>query len=170
MLFLVEFSVIKPDPGLIFWTVIIFATLWFFLGKFAFKPIAQALKDRSDSIDQALKQAEQARAEMANLKAENEKILQQAREERAVMLKDAKDMANGIVAEAKEKAKEEAGRLVDAAKMDIENMQKAAMTQVKNEVGSMAILIAEKVIRKELSKDSAQVDFANTLVNEMKMN
>lgn len=170
MLFLAEFSVIQIDPGLVFWTLLIFVTLWVLLGKFAFKPIAQALSDRSKSIDDALKQAELARQEMANMKAENEKIMQQAREERTVILKEAKDLATGIVNEAKEKAKEEATRLVEAAKLDISNMQKAAMTEVKNEVGTMAIQIAEKILRKELANNPAQVDFANTLVNEIKMN
>jgi F-type H+-transporting ATPase subunit b len=170
MLFLAGFSVMDVDYGLTFWTLVVFIVLWVLLGKFAFKPIVQALEDRTKNIDEALKQAEQARFEMANLKAENEKILQQAREERAVMLKEAKDLATGIVTEAKEKAKEEAGRLVESAKLDISNMQKAAMTQVKNEVGTMAIQIAEKIIRKELSKDAAQVDFANALVNDMNLN
>jgi F-type H+-transporting ATPase subunit b len=170
MLFLAEFSVIQLDPGLVFWTLLIFIILWVLLGKFAFKPIAQALEERSSSIDNALKQAEQARNEMANLKAENEKIMQQAREERAVMLKEAKDLATSMITEAKEKAKDEAGRMVESAKVDISNMQKAAMTQVKNEVGTMAIQIAEKIIRKELAKDNAQVDFANALVNDMKLN
>lgn len=170
MLFLAEFSVIQLDPGLAFWTLLIFVTLWVLLGKFAFKPIAQALEDRTKSIDDALKLAEQARNEMASLKAENEKVMQQAREERTVMLKEAKDLANGIVAEAKEKAKDEAGRLVEAAKLDIANLQKAALTEVKNEVGTMAINIAEKIIRKELAKDSAQVDFANSLLKDMKLN
>lgn len=170
MLFLAGFSVMDVDYGLTFWTVVVFVILWVLLGKFAFKPIAQALEDRTKHIDNALKQAEQARNEMANLKAENEKIMQTAREERAVMLKEAKDLANGIVAEAKEKAKEEAGRLVENAKLDIANLQKAALTEVKNEVGTMAIQIAEKIIRKELAKDSAQVDFANALVKDMKLN
>lgn len=170
MLFLAGFSVMDVDYGLTFWTVVVFVILWVLLGKFAFKPIAQALEDRTKHIDNALKQAEQARNEMANLKAENEKIMQTAREERAVMLKEAKDLANGIVAEAKEKAKEEAGRLVENAKLDIANLQKAALTEVKNEVGTMAIQIAEKIIRKELAKDNAQVDFANALVKDMKLN
>jgi F-type H+-transporting ATPase subunit b len=170
MLFLAEFSVIKLDPGLAFWTLLIFVILWVLLGKYAFKPIAQALEERSSSIDNALKQAEQARNEMANLKAENEKIMQQAREERAVMLKEAKDLATTMITDAKEKAKDETSRMVESAKLDISNMQKAAMTQVKNEVGTMAIQIAEKIIRKELAKDSAQVDFANALVNDMKLN
>lgn len=170
MLFLAGFSVMDVDYGLTFWTLVVFIILWVLLGKFAFRPIAQALEDRTKSIDDALKQAEQARNEMANLKAENEKILQQAREERAVMLKEAKDLATGIVTEAKEKAKEEAGRLVESAKLDISNMQKAAMTQVKNDVGTMAIQIAEKIIRKELAKDTAQVDFANALVKDMNLN
>jgi F-type H+-transporting ATPase subunit b len=170
MLFLAEFSVFTVDPGLAFWTLLIFIILWVLLGKFAFKPIAQALEDRSTSIDNALKQAELARQEMANLKSENEKIMAKASEERASIIKEAKLAATEMVNDAKEKAKEEAQRLIANAKIEIENQQKSAMIQVKNEVGSMAIQIAEKIIRKELSKDAAQVDFAKSLVDNIKLN
>lgn len=166
MLLLADFSVIKPDPGLLIWTVLIFLVLWSILGKLAFRPIANALKSREESIDSALKQAEVARQEMSNLKSENEKLLAQAREERAAILREANETKNSIVTEAKNKAKEEATKLIASARVDIENQQKAAMTQVKNDVGNMALAIAEKIIRKELSSDPAQVQFANELVKQ----
>jgi F-type H+-transporting ATPase subunit b len=170
MLFLAGFSVMEIDPGLAFWTLLVFVILWFLLGKFAFKPIAEALKDRQDSIDNALKQAEIARQEVANLRAENDKVLAAANEERIAIIREARDAATQMVNEAKDKAREEAQRLIANAKTEIENQQKAAMIQVKNEVGSMAIQIAEKIIRKELSKDNAQVDFAKNLVDSIKLN
>jgi F-type H+-transporting ATPase subunit b len=169
MFFLADFSVIKPDPGLIFWTTIIFGGLWYFLGKKAFGPISEALKAREEGIADALAQAEKARHEMSNLKSENEALLVQAREERALLMKEAKETRDSIVNEAKDKAKEEASRLIQNAKIEIENQQKAAMLEVKNKVGAMAIEIAEKILRKQLSNDAAQVSLANTLVNEIKI-
>ena len=170
MVLLAEFNVIKPDPGLFFWTVIIFVVLWFILGKKAFGPIAQALKDREDSIKDALAQADVARAEMSNLKSENEQLLVQAREERAALLREAKESASQIVAEAKNKAKDEAGRILSSANMEIENQKKMAIMEVKNQAGLMAVQIAESVLRKQLSNDQAQVDLAQSLANDIKLN
>lgn len=105
MVLLAEFNVIKPDFGLFFWTVIIFVSLWLFLGKKAINPIAKALKEREDSINDALAQADIAREEMNNLKSENEQLLVQAREERAALLRDAKDQASQIILKLKTKPK-----------------------------------------------------------------
>lgn len=170
MILLAEFNVIKPDPGLFFWTVAIFLVLWFVLGKKAFGPIAQALKDREDSIKDSLAEADKARAEMSNLKAENEQLLIQAREERTKMLKEAKDSANQIVAEARNKAKEEAGKILEAANLEIENQKKSAIAEVKNQAGLIAIQVAETVIKKQLSNDTAQIELAQSLANDIKLN
>ncbi len=169
MILLVDLPVMMPDPGLIFWTVLIFLIFWFFLGKATFKPIAEALKSREESINDSLKQAEVARQEMSNMKSENEKLLAQAREERAAILREANANKDAILSEARAKAKEDASKLIATAKVDIENQQKAAMTQVKNDVGNMALAIAEKIIRKQLANDPAQVQFANDLVKEVKL-
>ena len=99
-----------------------------------------------------------------------QQCLVQAREERAKMLKDAKDVATGIVAESKENAKIEANKIMVSAKQDIENMKQSALTEVKNQVGNMALDIAEKVLRKELKGDANQVAFVNTLAREMNLN
>ena len=170
MIFLVDFSPIKPDFGLFFWTLIIFGIFFFLLSKFAFKPIAQALKDREAGIADALGSAEIARLEVANMKAENEQILAQAREERMKMLKEAKDQATAIVNESKNVAKEEASKIMVNAKQEIENMKLAVITDVKNQAGTLALEIAEKVIRKELKGNAEQVAFVNTLVKEMNLN
>ncbi len=170
MIFLAEFSVISPDFGLFFWTLAIFLIFFFLLSKFAFKPIAQALKDREDSIKDALASADRAKAEMANLKSENEALLAKAKEERALMLKEAKDNASNIVGEAKNAAKEEANKIMTNAKLEIDNMKQSAMTEVKNQVGLMALDIAEKVIRKELKGNTEQIAFVNTLAKEMNLN
>jgi len=170
MLFLADFSVIRPDFGLFFWSVLIFLIFWFMMSRLAFKPISEALAKRENDIQDALDQAEKARQEMSNLKAENEQILAQAREERAQILKEANDVKNGIISEARDKAKEEANRIVTNAKLEIENQRKAAVTDLKNEAGRMAVTIAEKILRKQLSGDSDQQAYVDSLVDEIKLN
>lgn len=170
MFYLLGFDPIKPDVGLIFWTTIIFLLFWLIVGRFAFKPIANALKKRELDIQSSLDQAKMARDEMANLKAENEKLLAEAREERAKILKEARGAGDQIVKDAKEKAKDEAQKIVSSAMAEIENQKKQALIEVKNEVGNMALDIAEKVLRKTLKQDQAQQDLVNTLVREIKLN
>lgn len=170
MIFLAQFSPLQPNPGLAFWSVIIFLLFWWLMAKFAFRPMADGLKKRETDISDALAEAEKAREEMANLKAENEQILAEAREERALMLKEAKETKANIITEARDKAKEEAVRITSTAKMEIENEKKAALTEVKNEVGMMATEIAEKILRKELKGQPEHESFVNTLVGEFKLN
>jgi len=168
--FLFLFDVIKPDPGLILWTSVIFLLVWVTLGRMAFRPIQAALKKREDDIQGALDEAKKAREEMANLKAENEQLLVEAREERGAILKEAKEAKDSIINEAKEKAKDEAQKIVQNAKQEIENQRMAVLTEVKNQVGTMAIEIAEKVLRKQLEGAKDQEAFVNQLVDEIKLN
>lgn len=170
MFYLISFDPIKPDLGLILWTTIIFAIFWLVIGKLAFKPIAEALKKRSTDIQDALDKADKARAEMQNLNAENEQLLADARIERALLLKEANDAKNEIIAEAKVKAKEEAKRLLENAKIEINSQKDAAIIEVKNKVGTMAIDIAEKVLRRELSGNKEQESFVSQLVDDIKLN
>lgn len=168
ILFLADFSPIKPDPGLILWTSVIFLLVWFLLGKLAFRPIQEALKKRERDIQASFDEARKAREEMANLKAENEQLLNLAREERAKMIREATLVKENIIKEAKDKAKEEAKKIVSAAKQEIEHQKMAAITEIKNQVGTMALDIAEKLLKKELKGDAQQEQFVNTLVDEIK--
>ncbi len=170
MLFLADFSVIKPEPGLLFWTTVIFGLFWFLMSKFAFKPIGEALKQRETDIQTALDEAKKAREEMSNLKAENEMLLAQAREERSAILKEAKEAKEEIIAEAKDRANAEYKRKVESAIQDIENQKMAAMVSLKNQAGQMAIDIAEKVLRKELSNKGDQESYAKDLAGQIKLN
>lgn len=170
MYLLAEFNVIKPEYGLIFWTTLIFLFLWMFLGKKAFGPIAKALKEREDSITESLAAAETAKKEMSNLKSENEKLLVQAREERTKLLQDAKEAANQMIAEAKNKAKEEAGKILASANVEIENQKKAAIADVKNQVGQLAIDIAGSLMKKDLGNNQEQINLAKSLASEIKLN
>ena len=170
MLFLAEFTVLRPNLGLIFWTTVIFLLFWFLMAKFAFGPIKDALKKRDGDIADALAEAQKAKEEMASLNAKNEALLAEAREERSKMMKEAKETKDQIIAEAKQKANEEAKRIVNNAKAEIDTQKTAAMLEVKNQAGMMAISIAEKIIRKELKGNPEQESFANALVDEMNLN
>lgn len=170
MFALADFSVIKPDFGLLFWSALVFILFWFLIGKFAFKAIGEALRDREQNIQDALDAAEKAKAEMANLQAENDRLLAEAREEKAKILKEAKEAGNTIVADAKTKAKDEANKLLSNARVEIDNQKKAALQEVSNEVGNMALEIAEKVIKKELASSKDHQTLVNKLVEEIKLN
>lgn len=171
MLFvLADFSVIKPDFGLLFWTTIIFLLFWFLIGKLAFKPIANALKIRENEIQSALDESKKAREEMEQMKSENEALLAEAREERALILKEAKENKDAIIKEAKEKAKEEAQKIVTTAQAEIENQKQAAIADVKNEVGKLAVEISEKILRTELSDQKAHEGLIDKMVGDFKLN
>ena len=170
MLILASFDVIKPDPGLIFWTSLVFITLWIVVGKMAFKPIANALKTRENDIQDALNAAEVAKAELSNLKSENEKLLQEARAEKTRILSEAKEISDKMIRESKEKAKEEANKIAQQARVEIESQKRAALEDMKNQVASFAIEISEQILRKELSDKSAQKELVTSLVKDIKLN
>lgn len=170
MFFLADFSVIRPEPGLLIWTTLIFMLFWFLMSRFAFKPISEGLKKRELDIQNSLDEAKRAREEMSHLQAENEKLLAQAREERSAILKEAKEAKDEIIAEAKERANAEYKRKVESALQDIENQKMAALVSLKNEVGSMAVNIAEKLLRKELANKSEQDAYAKSLADNIHLN
>lgn len=170
LIFLLDFSPIKPDLGLLLWTSIIFGLFWLLIGKTAFKPISNALKTRESDIQSALDEAKKAKEEMANMKAENERIIADAREERNKIIKEAKDMKNNIVTEAKDQAKAEASKIVSTAQADIENQKRAAVTEMKNSAGIMALEIAEKVIKKELKGKAEHEEYVGKLVQDFNLN
>lgn len=159
MIFLDALDLVKPDIGLLFWTTLIFLLLWFLLGKFAFKPIANALRDRETSIDEALSSAEKARAEVANLKADNERVLNEAKEERARIIKESKEIGQKIVEDAKVKAKDEAAKVTEDAMAQIQNEKMAAIMQVKNMIGNATVGLSEKVLSRELGTQDKQQSF-----------
>jgi F-type H+-transporting ATPase subunit b len=169
MILLADFSVIRPEPGVFVWTVLIFLLFWFLMAKFAFKPIIAGLKKRQSDIQNALDEAKNARAEVTHFQAEQDKIIAEAREERAQILREAKETREQILADAKAKADAEYKRKLDSAVVDIENQKMAAMTDLKNQVGKLSLDIASKVIKKELASNPEQVAFAQSLVNDLKM-
>ncbi len=159
-----------PDTGLLIWMMITFLIVLILLRKFAWKPILKMIKDREESIDGALKSAENAKLEMQNLKSDNEKILAQARSERDQMMKDARDMKDSIVGEAKGKAKEEADKMLTSAREAIQNEKMAAITELKNQVALLSVEIAEKILKRELSDENKQKDLIGDLLKDTKLN
>lgn len=163
-------GLITPGLGLIFWSALGFLIVLYILSKYAWKPILNALDEREKSIEGALKAAEIARNEMANLKAENEKIIQEAKVERDQMLLKATETAKQIVEEAKEKAQVEGAKLLENAKAAIETEKQAALEEVKVQVGILSLAVAEKLLKKNFEKDAAQKTLVEELIKDLKLN
>lgn len=163
-------ALLTPAAGVVIWTTIAFLTVLFILRKFAWKPILKGLKDREESIDNALSAAERARNEMANLQADNERLLQEARVERDRIVKEARDMRDAMVNDAKGKAQEEADRMITAAREAIANEKNRAVAELKNQVANLSIEIAEKLVRQNLSGDAANQELAEKLADDVKLN
>lgn len=163
-------ELLTPDLGLFVWTLLAFALVFFILGKFAWKPILSSLNEREKGIADSIATAQRVKSEMAAMQAENQKIMAEAREERTQMLKEAKELKDKIVNEAKDQAKNEASKIISDARVQIDHLKMAAMTEVKNEVASLALQVAEKVLRKNLSNDAEQSSFAKKLAEEVSLN
>ena len=154
------------DPGLIIWTTIIFTLLLIILKKFAWKPILKAVDERNNSIKESLLAAEKARDEMSQLTSNNDKIIAQAKVDRDVLLKEAREMKSQIISQAKDKAVIEAEKLVNSAKEQISNEKMKALTELKNHVADLSIEMAEKVLLFELSDSEKQKELVNTALKE----
>lgn len=161
---------VSPDPGLFIWSTVAFLLLFFLLSKFAWKPIVQALDERERSIEDALAKAEMAKAEMAKLISENEDLLREARLERDSILKEAKEIKDQIINDAKDSAKTEGVKLIEKAKEEINNQKLAAMAEIKNQVSTLSLNIAEKVLRKQFEDQNKQQALVNELLKEVKLN
>ena len=161
---------VLPDPGLMIWSTLAFAILLFVLGKFAWKPIMKAISEREQGINDSLATAEKVRAEMAQLKSDNEILLVQAREERAQILKEAKEIKDRMINEAKEQAKDAAAKIMGDTQQAIENQKMAALIDLKNQVGNMVVEVSEKILRRELTNKPAQENYIKQLTDEIKLN
>jgi len=163
-------KLLLPEFGLLIWTLLAFLVVFWILGKFAWPAIMKGLKEREQGITDSLATAEKVKAEMAQLKSENESLLAQAREERAQMLKEARDIKEKIINEAKDQAKAEANKIINNAQAAIEQQKMAAITEVKNQLGNLVVEISEKILRRELSNKTEQESYIRQLSNEAKLN
>ena len=163
-------QLLTPDLGLFIWTLLAFLIVFFILKKFAWPAIIKGLNDREANIAGSIATAEKVKLEMAQLKNENEAFMVKAREERALMLKEAKDTKDKIVNEAKDQAKEIAAKIVADAQITINEQKMAAITEMKNQVGKLVIEISEKILRRELVGKTEQETYIKQLAQEAKFN
>ncbi len=163
-------DLLAPGVGLMFWQLVIFLVVFFLLRALAWKPIMSSLKTRDAMIDDSIKQAETARDEVAQMKADNEYLLQEARAERDKIVNDALAVANKIKEEAKSETSVIADKMLQDAKATIQNEKKAALTEVKDLVGSLSLEIAEKVMREKLSDDASQKSLVDKFLKDVKVN
>ncbi|MCC8359576.1 MULTISPECIES: F0F1 ATP synthase subunit B [Salinimicrobium] len=156
--------------GLFFWQIIILVVLIALLRKFAWKPILDALNSREQGIQDALDSAEKARKEMQNLQADNEKLLQEARLERDNMIKEARQIKDKMISEAKEDAQKEGEKMIQQAKATIQTEKNAALADIKNQVATLSVQIAEKVVREELSTKAKQERLVEDMLDDVTLN
>lgn len=163
-------DLVTPHIGLIFWMTLSFAVVVWILGKYAWKPVMKGLKERENSIEDALRAAEKAREEMSQLTFSNEQLIKEAKNERDLMLRDARKIRDNIINEARTKAEEEANRIIETAKENIHFEKMAAITDLKNQLAILSIEIAEKILKEELSKSERQKELVKKLLNEINFN
>ena len=163
-------DLLLPHLGLFVWTLLAFLIVFLILKKFAWPMILKGLNEREANIADSIATAERVKKEMAQLKSENEALLQSAREERAAMLKEAKDIKDKMINDAKEEAKTQAAKIVADANASIHHQKMAALTDIKNQVGKMVVEVSEKILRKELSDKANQEAYISQLAEEIKLN
>ncbi len=163
-------DLLLPHLGLIVWTILAFLVVLFILKKYAWGAILKGLNDREANIANSIATAEKVRMEMSQLKSENEALLVAAREERGIMLKEAKEIKDKMINDAKDEAKVQAKKIITEAQASIHNQKMAALTDIKNEVGKMVIEVSEKILRRELSNKSEQENYIKELAEGIKLN
>jgi F-type H+-transporting ATPase subunit b len=156
--------------GLFIWQTVIFLGLILLLKKFAWKPILDAVNEREEGIKNALLSAESAKKEMQNLKSDNEKLLAEARAERDSLMKEAREIKDKMINDAKTEAQAAGEKMIAQAKAAIESEKNAAMTDLKNQVSSLSLEIAEKVLRDELSNKDSQTKLVEKMLGDAKLN
>ncbi|MBP3942546.1 F0F1 ATP synthase subunit B [Sphingobacteriaceae bacterium WQ 2009] len=156
--------------GLFFWQLIILLIVVVLLGKFAWKPIVNALEEREEGISSALAQAEKARLEMSRLVNENDQLLKDARAERDIILKEAKELKDKIVVEAKNQAQIEGAKLIELAKKEINDQKLKALAEVKGQVSTLSLEIARAVLTKEFENQGKQDELVADLLKDVKLN
>ena len=160
-------SLITPGFGLLFWMTIVFLVVLFILWKWGFPVIVKMELDRKDFIDESLKKAHEANERLANIQKEGESILQEARERQAQILKEASETRDAIVEKAQDKARQEGARLLEDARVAIEQEKKAAIADIRKQVATLSVEIAEKVLRQNLKDDQSQMDLINRMLDEV---
>lgn len=160
-------SLITPDFGLFFWMTVVFLVVLFILWRYGFSVIVKMVNERKTFIDESLEKAHEANERLANIQKEGESILQEAREKQAQILKEAAETRDAIVEKAQDKARQEGARLLDEAKAAIEQEKKAAIADIRQQVATLSVEIAEKVLKQNLQSDKAQMDLIDRMLDEV---
>ena len=160
-------SLITPDFGLFFWMTVVFLVVLFILWKWGFPVIVKMVDERKAFIDESLKKAHEANERLANIQKEGESILQEAREKQAQILKEAAETRDAIVEKAQDKARSEGARLLEEAKAAIEQEKKAAIADIREQVATLSVEIAEKVLKQNLKDDKSQMDLIDRMLDEV---
>ena len=160
-------SILTPDLGLLFWMLLAFLVVLFVVAKLGFPVIIGMVENRKQYIDESLKKAHEASERLANIQKEGETMLQEARQKQAQILKEAADTRDAIVAQAKEKAREEGNRLIAEAKSEIESQKQAAISEIRAQMAELSVKVAEKILRKELDSDAKQMETIDRLLDEV---
>ena len=163
-------SLITPDFGLFFWMTVVFLVVLFILWKYGFPVIVKMVDERKAFIDESLKKAHEANERLANIQKEGESILQEAREKQAQILREAAETRDAIVEKAQDKARSEGARLLDEAKAAIEQEKKAAIADIRQQVASLSVEIAEKVLRQNLKDNQSQMDLIERMLDDVSAN
>jgi len=159
-------SLITPDFGLFFWMVVIFGVVFFILAKFGFPVITKMVDKRSEKIEKSLENARQIEIRMNETATEQRQILEAARKEQAVIIKEAGETKNKIISEAREQAREEAAKILSEARAQIAAEKETALSDIRREVAMISVQVAEQILRKDLSKDAEQQEFLDKMVTE----
>ena len=163
-------SILTPDPGLLLWMLAAFLVVFVVLAKFGFPAIIGMVEKRKNYIDESLRKAHEATTRLENIKQESESILQEARDKQVTILKEAANTREAIVEDARVKAREESARIISDAKAEIESQKQAAIAAIRQQVALLSVEVSEKVLRKKLDTDQAQMDYINLMLDEVTAN
>lgn len=163
-------AILTPDLGLLFWMLLAFLVIFFVLAKFGFPAIVNMVEERKKFIDDSLRKAHEANERLANIQAESEKLLQEARERQSVIMKEAAAARDNMIASAEAKAREESARIISEAKAQIETEKQAAIADIRQQVTALSISVAEKILRQHLSDDKKQMEYVDKLLDEVSAN
>ena len=163
-------SILTPDPGLLLWMLAEFLVVFVVLAKFGFPAIIGMVEKRKNFIDESLRKAHEATTRLENIKQESESILQEARDKQVAILKEAANTREAIVEDARVKAREESARIISDAKAEIESQKQAAIAAIRQQVALLSVEVSEKVLRKKLDTDQAQMDYINLMLDEVTAN
>ncbi|MDY5090629.1 MAG: F0F1 ATP synthase subunit B [Prevotella sp.] len=163
-------SILTPDPGLLLWMLAAFLVVFVVLAKFGFPAIIGMVEKRKNYIDESLRKAHEATTRLENIKQESESILQEARDKQVAILKEAANTREAIVEDARVKAREESARIISDAKAEIESQKQAAIAAIRQQVALLSVEVSEKVLRKKLDTDQAQMDYINLMLDEVTAN